>query len=82
IFLGVKSNPYPYIKECDLFLMSSRYEGYSIVLNEALILEKKILTTNTLGPKEILAGYNNYLICDADIQGIYIGLKFFLDDKI
>lgn len=44
--LGVRENPYPYIKNCDLFAQTSRYEGKSVVLDEAKILAKPILATN------------------------------------
>lgn len=43
--LGEKNNPYPYIKHCDLFLQTSRYEGKSIVVDEAKILNKIIIAT-------------------------------------
>lgn len=44
--LGTKSNPYPYIKNCDIFVQSSRYEGKSVVLDEAKILAKPIIVTS------------------------------------
>ena len=46
--IGVRENPYPYINYCDLFIQPSRYEGKSIVLDEAKILEKPIVVTNYL----------------------------------
>ena len=44
--IGVRKNPYPYIKNCLIFVQPSRYEGKSIVLDEAKILEKPIVVTN------------------------------------
>ncbi len=44
--LGVKENPYPYISNCNLFVQTSRYEGKSVVLDEAKILNRPILSTN------------------------------------
>ena len=44
--LGSRDNPYPYIKNCDILVQSSRVEGRSIVLDEAKILEKPIVATN------------------------------------
>ncbi|MDD3340958.1 MAG: glycosyltransferase [Bacilli bacterium] len=44
-FLGSKSNPYPYIKQADLFVLPSYYEGFPVVCMEALILGKKVMTT-------------------------------------
>ena len=52
--LGFKENPYPYIKEADIFISSSRYEGYSLVVAEALCLEKPIIATDCVGPVELL----------------------------
>lgn len=52
--LGFKENPYPYIKQADIFVSSSRYEGYSLVVAEALCLEKPIIATKCVGPIELL----------------------------
>lgn len=52
--LGFKENPYPYIKEADIFISSSRYEGYSLVVAEALCLEKPVIATKCVGPVELL----------------------------
>ena len=53
--LGVKKNPYPWIKNSKLLVHSSRYEGFGLVLVEALILDKVVISTNCkVGPREIL----------------------------
>jgi len=44
--LGNRKNPYPYIRYSTIFVQPSRYEGKSIVLDEAKILFKPIVTTN------------------------------------
>lgn len=55
ILLGAKKNPYPWIKNCKMLIHSSKFEGLPTVLIEALILNKKIISTNCpTGPKEIL----------------------------
>ncbi len=46
IFLGIRPNPYPYIKAADLYVHPSRFEGKSIALDEAKILCKPIIVTN------------------------------------
>ena len=43
--VGQKSNPYPYMRCCDFLAQTSRYEGKSVVLDEAKILSKPILAT-------------------------------------
>lgn len=54
ILLGKKDNPYPYIKNCDMFLLSSRYEGLPTVIIEALILHIPCLSTDVAGIHELL----------------------------
>lgn len=43
--LGARENPYPYIKNCKIFVQPSRFEGKSVVLDEAKILAKPIVVT-------------------------------------
>lgn len=52
--IGFKVNPYPFIKESDIYVSTSRYEGFSLVLGEAITLEKAILSTKTIGANELL----------------------------
>lgn len=53
--VGFVENPYPYYKYCDLFVLSSRYEGLPTVLIEALAFGKPVISTDCLtGPSEIL----------------------------
>lgn len=46
IILGKKSNPYPYIKECDLYVQPSRYEGKCVAVKEAQLLRRPVVITN------------------------------------
>lgn len=55
ILLGEKENPYPYLKNCSLFALTSRYEAYPTVINEALTLGMPIITTNFAGVDELVA---------------------------
>lgn len=55
VLLGQRKNPYPWIKNSKLLIHSSLSEGFGLVLSEALILNKKVLSTDCkVGPKEIL----------------------------
>ncbi|MGL5461024.1 MAG: glycosyltransferase [Cetobacterium sp.] len=54
-FLGVKKNPYNWVKNAKVFILSSKLEGLPTVLIESLILKKKIISSSCkTGPKEIL----------------------------
>lgn len=46
IILGKKSNPYPYIKNCDVYVQPSRYEGKCVAVREAQILGKPVIITD------------------------------------
>ncbi|OXS59076.1 glycosyltransferase [Rossellomorea vietnamensis] len=46
ILMGLKANPYPFIKQADIYVQTSRFEGKSIALDEAKILKKPIVVTN------------------------------------
>lgn len=71
--LGKKENPYPYIKNADYFCLLSYFEGYGMVLEEAKILNKKIIITDTAA-RECLEGYKKSIIFDNSEEGIYNGL--------
>lgn len=59
IFAGFKSNPYPYIKNADLMILSSEYEGLGLVILESLALETPVISTDCAsGPREILPEIN------------------------
>lgn len=61
--LGQKLNPYPYIKKCDYLLLTSNYEGYPVIFNEANILEKDIISTIKISDEYTSIGDNfGYLI--------------------
>lgn len=46
IFLGLKTNPYPYFRQCDIIVHPSLFEGKSITLDEAKLLCKPVVVTN------------------------------------
>ncbi|MCA1061475.1 glycosyltransferase [Rossellomorea aquimaris] len=52
ILLGSKINPYPYMKQCDIYVQPSRHEGYCITLAEARCFNNPIVCTSFTGAKE------------------------------
>lgn len=79
--LGLKTNPYPYIKCADYFFLSSRTEAYPTVVNEAIILNKKILATDVPGVKEMLASYNGKIIVSNNDDSLEKGIEDILNIK-
>ncbi len=80
IFLGKKINPYPYMKQADYFILASYFEGYGMVLEEAKILEKIILVTDTAA-KEAVINYDKKIIIDNNEDAIFDEIKNVLQGK-
>ncbi|NOU70891.1 glycosyltransferase [Paenibacillus sp. LMG 31458] len=83
ILLGKKTNPYPYIKACDLYVQPSRYEGKAVTVTEAKILGKPILITNySTAKSQVEDGYDG-IITELSIEGIVDGIeKLYRDDEL
>lgn len=80
--LGYQQNPYPYMKAADIFISSSRTEGYPIVLLEALVLGKAIVATEIMGNQEILNNGEAGLMCECTVDGIVKALSRVLDGSV
>lgn len=81
VLLGEKENPYPYYKECDIYVQTSRKEGYCISMAEAITFGKPIVATNFLTAKEFINHEYDGLISDINSQSIFENIKKLLDNK-
>jgi len=80
-FLGYQTNPYKYVSKCDLFVCSSRREGFSTAATEALIVGTPVCTVEVSGMKEMLGENNEYgLVTENTDEALYQGVKKLLDD--
>lgn len=81
-FIGFKNNPYKYVKNADLYVCSSRKEGFSTAVTEALIVGTPVVSTNCSGAKELL-GYNNEygIVTDNNEDALYEGIKKLISNK-
>lgn len=79
--LGFRSNPYPYLKKSDFYVMSSRHEGFPTIIAEALILNKPVVSTDVSGIRDLLQDGKLGIITPNLEDGIYEGMKKFLTDK-
>lgn len=61
-FLGTKKNPYPYMKDCDIYVQPSRHEGYCITLAEAKVFGMPIVATDFVGAREQLMSRSNSVV--------------------
>lgn len=75
ILVGKRINPYPFMKNCDLYVQPSRYEGKAVTVSEAKILEKPIVITNyETANSQIIHGKDG-IICNLSVEGIADGVE-------
>lgn len=77
--LGNKNNPYPYIKQADLLFVPSFHESFGIVLIEAMILGRPVLTTRTCAAEEVVG--ERGFVCDNNEESIYKNLKYIMENQ-
>ena len=81
ILLGVKSNPYPYMKACDIYVQPSYTEGYSTTICEAGILGKAIIGTKPSGGiRDQIENEKSGLIVDATVADLQQGICRLIDN--
>lgn len=81
ILLGKRSNPYPYIKACDIYVQPSRYEGKSVTVREAQMLCKPVVVTNyPTASSQIRSGLDGVIV-PMDNEGCAHGLAEVICDK-
>ena len=78
--LGFKENSYKYIKQVDLFVCSSKNEGFSLVIAEAMILGLPVISTNCSGTNELLNFGEHGYIVENNEESLYEGLKIIISD--
>lgn len=79
---GFQANPYQYLKNADCFICSSRSEGFSLVIAEALVLGKPVISTYCSGPNELLEEGKYGILIPNTEQDLYYGLKSIVTNKM
>lgn len=81
ILLCQVSNPYPILNACDNFVLSSFYEGFGLVLMEADILGKPVISTDIPGPRDFMLAHGGTLVKNSE-EGILNGIKMLAEGKV
>ena len=81
LLLGATSNPYPYIKNADIYVQTSRHEGYCLTLAEAKALNKPIVTTNFIGAYEQIKDNENGIIVNCNENDLADAIKKLIGKK-
>lgn len=79
--MGYTDNPYQYINNSDMFILSSVYEPFGLVIVEAMTLKVPVLATTNSATSELIKNDYNGLIVDNSIDGLYKGLKNIITNK-
>ena len=80
-FLGSQENPYPWIGQCDIYVQSSYEEAQPLSIMEAQILCKPIVSTNTVGGKNLIKNNETGLLCDINAEVLSDSIARLIDDK-
>ena len=78
VFLGMHTNPYGYMHDCDIYVQPSRHEGYCITLAEVRCFTAPIIATNFVGAEEQLKTHQQNVVTDITANGIAEGIMHFV----
>ncbi len=81
IILGKKENPYPYVKNCDVYVQPSRYEGKCVAVREAQMLGKPVIITNYPTAKSQLEDGIDGLVVPMELDECAKSISEVLKDK-
>ena len=80
-FLGIRMNPYPYFRNCDIYIQTSRHEGYVTTVTEAKIFNKPIACTDVSGAREQIVDGVTGRIVECDVDEIYRTVAELISNK-
>ncbi|MDZ5044259.1 glycosyltransferase, partial [Clostridium perfringens] len=82
VLKGFESNPYKFVRAADLYVSSSRTEGYPLALLEAIVLKKAIVATDVTGNREILDNGKYGVLCRDDAKSLEESIDNILSNKV
>ena len=80
VLLGARKNPYPYMRQADLYVQTSVHEGFCITLAEAKVFDLPIISTDCAGAHEQLDGRANCLVVQRDATILCDAIMRYLKD--
>ena len=81
VLTGTLSNPYPYMKGCNIYVQTSYEEGWGLTVQEAKILHKPIVTTDLPAMREQIVHMKNGIITEGiSPEALFEGIKTLLDN--
>ncbi|MDM5222793.1 glycosyltransferase [Peribacillus sp. NJ11] len=81
ILLGVEANPYPFIKDSDIYVQTSRHEGFGLAIAEARMLNIPVVTTNFDAVYNQMVNKKNGLVVDMNAEAVSEGIATLVYDS-
>ena len=81
VITGLKDNPHPYVKNCDIYVQPSYEESFGLTIYEAMILNKIVVTTSTVGAQEIVTNEGDGIIADISSKSIAQKIQYVLENE-
>jgi len=85
VFTGFNADIYPFLKGCDLFVLSSLFEGMPNVIMEAMAMKKPVVATNVNGVRELMVdGKTGMIVPSKDPEAFCAAIESIIDhpDKL
>lgn len=70
ILLGAHDNPFPYYKQCDLYVHATRFEGKSIAIQEAQTLGCAVIASDSSGNREQIVDGEDGILCQLNAKAV------------
>lgn len=81
ILLGFTANPYSYMRQCDIYVQTSRHEGFGLTIAEARILNRPVVCTNFEACTMQMVDGKNGLITSFEPNDIADAIELLMNDK-
>jgi glycosyltransferase involved in cell wall biosynthesis len=81
LLCGAVDNPYNFLKQADIYVHATRYEGKSVAIREAKILGKPMLVSDCSGNREQVVDGVDGRLCELTPEAICAGVRELLDDE-
>ncbi len=81
VITGMVDNPYPYIKNCDIYVQPSYEESFGLTIYEAMILCVPIVSTSTIGAKDIVFDKEDALLCEISDKSLADSICILINDN-
>ena len=81
VLLGAKINPFPYLKDCNIYVQTSKFEGYGRTVAEARMFNKPIVSTNFDVVHEQIENGKNGFIVEMNSEAVCNGILTLIENE-